>query len=98
MKEADMNFWKLTSLVLAATLVLVLGFTTMRVVNAEPQPHMRAALVSLRAAKGQLEKASHDKGGHRVRAIGLIDQAIAEVEKGIAFDNAHHEGKKGRRH
>jgi hypothetical protein len=93
-----MNFWKLMTLIFAGLLVLVLGFSTMRVVNAEPQPHMRAALASLQTAKNQLEKASHDKGGHRVRAIGLINQAIAEVEKGIAFDNTHHEGKKGHRH
>ncbi len=79
-----MKIWKLTTLFLAALLILSFGL----LVAAEPQPHMRAALVSLRTAKGQLEKATHDKGGHRVRAIGLIDKAIAEVEKGIAFDNA----------
>ncbi len=83
-----MNFWKLCSLVLAGLLVLVIGTSAVRLAVAEPQPQMRAALMALRNAKDHLEKASHDKGGHRVRAIGLINQAISEVEKGIAFDNA----------
>jgi hypothetical protein len=53
----------------------------------EAQPHMRAALNSLQAAKNQLQRATHDKGGHRVKAIQLVDQAIGEVQAGIRFDN-----------
>jgi len=56
---------------------------------AENQPHMQAALKSLQQAKIELEKAAHDKGGHRVKAIELIDQAISEVKQGIAYDDAH---------
>ncbi len=47
------------------------------------QPHMQSALASLRAAKQQLEVARHNKGGHRVRAINLVNQAINQVETGI---------------
>jgi hypothetical protein len=47
------------------------------------QPHMRAALDDLRAARSELAVASHNKGGHRVRAIGLVDQAIDEVKEGM---------------
>ena len=36
-----------------------------------------------------LELASHNKGGHRERAIQLVNQAIAEVEQGIQYDNTH---------
>ena len=86
-----MKIWKLATLLFAALLILSLGV----LVNAqprhrrpEPQPMMRAALASLRTAKDQLQKATHDKGGHRLRAIGLIDKAIMEVERGIAFDDA----------
>ena len=50
------------------------------------QPHMQAALDHLRAAKGELEKAEEDKGGHRVKAIRLTNDAIVQVEKGIEFD------------
>lgn len=47
------------------------------------QPHMQSALAALRNAKQQLEVARHNKGGHRVRAINLVNQAINQVEAGI---------------
>ena len=53
------------------------------------QPRMQAALEHLRLAKVELEKADHDKGGHRDRAIRLTNDAIAEVERGINFDRRH---------
>jgi hypothetical protein len=56
---------------------------------AEPQPHMTAALAALRAAEGELARASHDKGGHRVAALAQVRSAIRQVELGIRFDNRH---------
>jgi hypothetical protein len=53
------------------------------------QPHMQAALEHLRMAKGELEKADEDKGGHRVKAMKLTSDAIFQVEKGIEFDRHH---------
>ena len=54
------------------------------ILNALPdQPHMQAALDFLRNAKSDLERATSDKGGHRVNAIKLVDQAIDETKKGI---------------
>ena len=50
---------------------------------------MRAALEHLRAARQSLEKAEADKGGHRVKAIEMVDGAIRHVEEGIAYDNRH---------
>ena len=47
------------------------------------QPHMTAALNDLRAARSQLEAATADKAGHRIAAIGLVDQAIQQVRDGI---------------
>ena len=44
---------------------------------------MQRALDLLRDAKSNLEAATSDKGGHRVRAIGYVDNAIDEVKKGI---------------
>jgi hypothetical protein len=49
------------------------------------QPHMRAALSSLQVAKSELEQALPDKGGHRVRALEFVNQAIVEVQAGIEF-------------
>jgi hypothetical protein len=48
------------------------------------QPHMQAALRALRNANGELNAALPDKGGHRVNAINLVNQAITETEAGIA--------------
>ena len=53
------------------------------------QPHMHDALNDLRAARHQLDIADADKGGHRVTAIGLVDQAITEVQAGIEYDRHH---------
>jgi len=54
------------------------------------QPHMQAALEHLRLAKGELEKADRDKGGHREKALRLTNDAIREVERGIEWDRTHH--------
>lgn len=68
-------------LVVSALVVLfVIGCVTGR-----GQPHMQAALDQLQAAKTELQTAVADKGGHRVRAITLVDQAISEVEAGMAY-------------
>ena len=48
------------------------------------QPHMQAALRALRNADTELNAALPDKGGHRVNAINLVNQAITETEAGIA--------------
>ena len=53
------------------------------VATSPDQPHMQRALELLRDAKSNLEAATSDKGGHRVRAIGFVNTAIDEVRKGI---------------
>jgi hypothetical protein len=52
------------------------------------QPNMEAALASLRSARDSLERAQANKGGHRRRAIDLINQAISEVRQGIQHADA----------
>lgn len=59
------------------------------VAHAEPQPHMKGALVDLEKAAKQLREASRDKGTHRVKALALTEEAIDQVKKGIEFDNRH---------
>jgi hypothetical protein len=53
------------------------------------QPHMRSALDHLREARAELDRADNDKGGHRARAIQLVNDAIHEVERGMQFDRRH---------
>jgi hypothetical protein len=33
--------------------------------------------------------ADPDKGGHRMKAVRLVNEAIGEVQAGIHFDNKH---------
>ena len=49
------------------------------------QPHMTESIALLQSARGELAAATPNKGGHRERALSLIDQAIGEVRAGIAF-------------
>ena len=73
--------------VLALLVVLATAFVAGRA--SADQPHMQAALEHLRAAKAELAAATADKGGHRAKAIALTNDAIAQVERGIAYDRHH---------
>jgi hypothetical protein len=48
------------------------------------QSHMVNARGDLQAALNQLNMAVPDKAGHRVNAINLVNQAIGQVNAGIA--------------
>jgi hypothetical protein len=48
------------------------------------QPHMQNALHDLQAARAELNAALSDKGGHRVAAINLVNQAIVQTQAGLA--------------
>jgi hypothetical protein len=89
-----MNFWKLSTFVLTGCLGAVAVYGLATPAHADPQPKMQAALGALEAAKTNLENASSDKGGHRVKAIAATKEAIEQTKKGIAFDNAHDGEKK----
>ena len=49
------------------------------------QPHMAETVTLLQSARAELAAATPNKGGHREKALGLIDQAIGEIRAGIAF-------------
>jgi len=53
------------------------------------QPQMQSALSHLEAAETDLKQATHDKGGHRDKALDLVQRAEAQVREGIKFDNRH---------
>lgn len=81
------------AMLLAAPLALLLkpahvwAMSTPATARLDPQPHMRAALTALESAKNHLEAANPDKGGHRVKALELVQNAMRETEAGIRFDN-----------
>jgi hypothetical protein len=74
-----MSSWKLSTFALLGALV----FGQIPSADAgDKSPHLRGALVNLKAARSQLEKAEADAPG-RARALELVNQAIGEVEKGV---------------
>lgn len=74
--------------VFVLSLVFVLSILTLPVQagGAANQPYMEAAKKDLNNAKNALKRATADKGGHRERAIELINNAITQVDKGIDYD------------
>jgi hypothetical protein len=53
----------------------------------ERHPEIRAAIRQLETAKAGLQKyGAHDFGGHRVKAIEHIDQALAELHQALQYD------------
>lgn len=62
----------------------------------QAQPKMSEALEHLREAEKALQQGSHDKGGHRVKALQLVKQAESEIQAGIEYDNTHLTGKEKR--
>ena len=49
------------------------------------QGDMERALRQLQGALRSLREATPDKGGHKATAIGLIEQAMSEVQAGIDY-------------
>jgi hypothetical protein len=88
-----MTLWKPLALASTTALVLLVGYQAANAGSAKTdapsvsgaQPNMETALVHLRDARASLEKAEHNKGGWRVKAIESTEIAIKETQRGIAF-------------
>ena len=80
------HIWKLTTLAFATAFGLSLA---MPAAQADRQPLMKDALGHLLNAKSSLDRATTDKGGHRVKALAAVNEAIEQTKKGIAFDTHH---------
>jgi len=70
-------------------LILVLAVAFIAGQLSADQPQMRSALTNLKQARANLERATTDKGGHRERALRHTNEAIEEVERGLAYDRRH---------
>ena len=64
---------------------LVVGAVAGATIAFAAQPNMVNALGSLQAARAELLKATPNKGGHREKALGLVDSAIEQVRAGISY-------------
>jgi hypothetical protein len=85
-----MNLWKPIALCSIAALALSVAgsrvsFASMGGGECHDQVNMANALRDLRAARGWLEKAEHNKGGWRVGAFEKTSQAIADTERGCNY-------------
>ena len=70
---------------LKTSLVILLAISALGLNTARAdQPEMREALRHLREARAHLERAEHNKGGWRLRALENVDRAIHETENGMA--------------
>ncbi|HUK48061.1 MAG TPA: hypothetical protein VLW06_10735 [Terriglobales bacterium] len=78
-----------------SVLAVLIGLSWYSVVHAQTagmarhEPHMSAALGHLQQAKDELEKATPNKGGHREKAMQLVDQAIQQVQEGERYYEQH---------
>ena len=87
-----MNISKWIALGAIGATVSVAGYGVARAQGAAAcnnQPNMANALTSLRNARGALDRAEHDKGGWRAKAIEQTEAAIKETERGCAFADTH---------
>jgi hypothetical protein len=79
----------------SSTLALLFSLGLYSIVHAQTaqmarhEPHMSAAMGHLEQAKAELEKAAPNKGGHRERAMQLVDQAMQQVQEGEQYYLQH---------
>jgi len=82
MKEMSRRSLAQASLGVAAASLLTTDFASEAVAA---QPNMQEALRALNAALRSLQRTEPNKGGHRARAMALVEQAIQDVRAGIAY-------------
>ena len=69
-------------------LVLLLGYLA-GCASGGGQPHMQSAKDHLTSARDELNAAETNKGGHRERAIRLVNDALDHVQRGMEFAATH---------
>ena len=80
-----MSRFALTKPVLILAAGIAIGAASNAFVATAQQPNMQAALGSLQAARAELISSRPNKGGHRERAIGFVDQAINQTQLGMNY-------------
>jgi len=75
--------------ILLTAIGLSLGLNSMMAQTApttEHHPAIRHAITSLENAKGYLQKASHDFGGHRADALASVEVALKQLRLALQYD------------
>ena len=79
-------------LVSVAVLAITVGGAFITEASAQPEqkrerhPEIRSAMKNLEQSKRNLQKADRDFGGHRMKAVQLVDQALGECREALKFD------------
>ncbi len=83
----------LTAVALALTLgTPAIAQTTTMPMHHEHHPEIHHAMHALENAKTDLEKAKHDFGGHRTKALEHVNAALDELKQALAYrEEEHHE-------
>lgn len=80
---------------ICSAVVLLAGLSIFSVMHAQSrqmalhEPHMSAAYGHLQQAKDELEKATPNKGGHREKAMQMVDEAMRQIEEGEQYYQQH---------
>jgi hypothetical protein len=83
-----------------SALVVLTGLSLYSVLHAQDrqmaihEPHMSAAYGHLQQAKAELDRAAANKGGHREKAMQMVDQAMRQIEEGEQYDEQHGERRR----
>ena len=85
-----MDSKSLKVIVLSGFLGVCLGATSaVAAAKYASHPFLHRAQRELRTAKGMLQRATHDCGGHRLAAIQKLNDAIFEVDLAVTYADAH---------
>jgi len=77
------NWQKLSLAVLLALAVILAGTSPLMA------GYIEDALAALQKAKLELMRGPVDKSGHRTKAMGLINEAMAELQKASRYEETH---------
>jgi hypothetical protein len=70
----------------AAAAPVVAAPETVKPAHHEHHADLHKAMRKLRGAKDDLQKAAHDFGGHKAKAIAAIDEALSELKAAMEYD------------
>ncbi len=85
MRGKNINWFAVVVLAIALAFPLALALQG----QGRRHPRIRAARQALAEAHNQLQNAAHDFGGHRVRAMRLIEEAQGQLRQAVEWANHH---------
>jgi hypothetical protein len=85
---------RIATLLLFSVMMMASSATLFSFQREDKPAEVDRAEQALRNARGELEHAGQEWGGHRVQAMKHIDAALHELELGEQWARQHHEVKK----